>query len=176
MVLVVAFHILLVSLDALGFLLGLILRISLPLGFRSGTILATFLTLLFVILLKFRSCSRIGLCRLFERRQFAFLTLLSAFVFSSLSSSFLGLPHGGEFFLADLRYGREIVADEVEVDIELLFSGFSMPTVRSMNNDLIDEFIEHIIGQLSDVLILLYKSHKTVDVCPLRGNVRLLRL
>ena len=50
-----------------------------------------------------------------------------------------------------------------------------MSTVRGMNNDLVDEFIEHIIGQLRDVLILLHKSHKTVDIGPLRSNVRLLR-
>ena len=43
--------------------------------------------------------------------------LRSTFLLSFLLSSFLSLTPGGEFFFAYLRDGREIVADEVEIDI-----------------------------------------------------------
>ena len=71
---------------------------------------------------------------------------------------------GSEFFFAHFRDRREIVADEVEIDIDLLTAFEAVSAVRSMDNNLINELIEHLICQLGDVLILPYQSYKTVDV------------
>ena len=101
---------------------GDILRIRFPLGFLFCLILVILLALFLKDSFILGGSFRIGLGALFQFRV-SFLPVFSAPAPSlSLPLKFPGIDLGPEFFLCLNRSRREIMADEIEVDINLLLA------------------------------------------------------
>ena len=84
------------------------------------------------------------------------------------------LINGGDpLFLGHDGSRSGIVADKVEIDIDLLLAVSRPASGRRMNLNTVYELIKHIVCQLRNGLILLHQSDETVDICFLRriGNL-----